>query len=57
MPKTGFRSPTVGDTPEYIEKYIKYKVDKINALHDQMKKLYVHIERAEKVLSIMQLGG
>ena len=50
MPKTGFRSPTTDDTPEYIRDYIQYKFDKMTKHSNQIKKLYSHIQKAEKVL-------
>ena len=51
MPKTGFHMPTAEDTPEYIGEYIQYKFDKMNKLNKQLKKLYSHIQKAEKVLN------
>ena len=42
--------PTTDDTSEYVVEYIKYKTDKTNTLLNQMKKLYSHIQKAEKTL-------
>jgi len=48
MPATGFRSPSIEDSADYIADYIKYKVDKINKLNEQMKKLYKHVQKQRR---------
>ena len=53
MPKTGFASPDKNSAPEYIRDYILYKFDKITKLNNQIKKLYSHIQKAEKTLNIV----
>ena len=43
MTETKHKMPTTEDTPEYIEKYIQYKSDKMVILLNKMNKLNKHI--------------